>query len=61
MAGALFAGTVTKKAKKLFSRIFASQADFAANESPKTVYPMGCDPDGSVCYMAVPDQPDLLA
>ena len=55
-----FVSGVTKKAKKLFSRIFASQADFAANESPKTVYPMGCDPDGSVCYMAVPDNSDLL-
>jgi alpha/beta hydrolase family protein DUF900 len=55
-----FVNGVTRKAKKLFSRIFASQADFAADESPKTVYPIGCEPDGSVCYMAVPDQPDVL-
>jgi esterase/lipase superfamily enzyme len=55
-----FVNGVTKKARKLFSRIFASQADLGADESPKTVYPMGCDPDKSTCYMAVPDQPDVL-
>lgn len=55
-----FVNGVTKKAKKLFSRIFASQIDFAGNESAKAVYPMGCDPDGAVCYMAVPDNSDLL-
>lgn len=55
-----FVDGVTRKAKKLFSRIFTSQADFAAGESPKTVYPIGCDPDGATCYMALPDQPDVL-
>jgi hypothetical protein len=51
---------VSKKAKALFSRIFASQPDFTVPESPKVVYPLGCDPDGATCYMAVPDAVDVL-
>lgn len=51
-----FVNSVTKRARKLFSRIFASQADFDPHEQAKAVYPFGCDPGGSVCYMAVPKQ-----
>lgn len=55
-----FVERVSRKAKTLFSRIFASQADFALDESPKVVYPLGCDPDGATCYMHVPDRPEVL-
>jgi hypothetical protein len=55
-----FVKGVSKKAKALFSRIFASQPDFMLPESSKVVYPLGCDPDGATCYMAVPDAPDVL-
>jgi hypothetical protein len=55
-----FVTGVSKKAKALFSRIFASQPDFTVPESPKVVYPLGCDPDGATCYMAVPDAVDVL-
>ena len=55
-----FVKGVKGKAKALFSRIFASQPDFALPETPKVVYPLGCDPDGAICYMAVPDAPDVL-
>lgn len=44
--------TLSKQAKNLFLRIFTSETDFdPATESPKVVYPVGCSPDGSVCYM----------
>lgn len=52
-----FVKKVKKKARVLFSRIFTSQADFKFNESPEVVYPLGCDPDGATCYMAVPKDP----
>lgn len=55
-----FVKGVTKAAKKLFTRLFTSAVDIEPGELPKKVYPIGCDPDGAVCYMAVPDQPDLL-
>lgn len=42
------------KTLELFTRIFNSQTDFEVDESPKVVYPMGCDSDGTTCYMAVP-------
>lgn len=55
---AYFVKSPTKPAKKLFSRLFASQIDFGPNETAKTVYPQRCDADGSVCYMAVPKPQD---
>ena len=55
-----FVKGVSRKAKTLFSRLFASQVDFGIGESPKMVYPLACEGDGSTCYMARPDQPDLL-
>lgn len=42
------------KTLELFSRIFSSRSDFEVNGPIKEVYPMGCDPDGTTCYMAVP-------
>lgn len=53
-----FVNGVAARAKKLFARIFASQADFAGAQTPGSGYPFGCEPDGSVCYMAVPGQPE---
>lgn len=42
------------KALELFTRVFTSRIDFDVHESPKVVYPIGCDVDGTTCYMAVP-------
>jgi hypothetical protein len=52
---AYFVDRVSTPAKKLFGRIFACAHDFEANEPSTSVYPIGCEPDGSVCYMAMPD------
>lgn len=49
-----FVSGVKGKSLELFSRIFTSQSDFEVNESPKVVYPIGCDVNGTTCYMAVP-------
>ena len=46
-----------RKAKELFRRVLSSSADLDAGEDPRRVYPLGCEPDGSVCFMAVPGQP----
>lgn len=51
----------TKAAKRLFSRLFTSAPDLEFGEPAKKVYPIGCDPDGAVCYMAVPEQIGLEA
>ena len=46
---------LSKKATLLFGRIFSSAADFSPpREEERTVYPVGCEPDGSVCYMGRP-------
>ena len=47
---------VPAKPKKLFGRIFSSQADLQGSEigNPRKVYPLGCDADGLTCYMANP-------
>jgi hypothetical protein len=48
---------VPKAAKKVFQRIFGSERDIHEDqgEYPRKVYPVGCDADGSTCYMAAPD------
>jgi esterase/lipase superfamily enzyme len=45
-----------KATRRLFGRLFASQADLQGAEldKPRRVYPLGCDADGSTCYMAKP-------
>ncbi|MEJ6022277.1 alpha/beta hydrolase [Ramlibacter sp. PS4R-6] len=53
-----FVKNVKGKKKELFRRIFGSQRDFELAEEPRVVYPVGCDADGSVCYMNAPDKPD---
>lgn len=47
-------GSLSKKTLELFTRIFTSQNDFDVEASARDVYPLGCDPDGTTCYMAVP-------
>ena len=50
-----------KAAKKVFGRIFSSERDIREDqgEYPRKVYPVGCDEDGTTCYMAAPDtEPD---
>lgn len=43
---------LSQQAHTLFSRIFNSLSDFSdPSESSKAVYPLGCNGDGSVCYM----------
>ena len=45
-----------KAAKKVFQRMFGSARDIQEDqgEYPRKVYPVGCDVDGSTCYMAMP-------
>ncbi len=45
-----------KAARRLFERVFRSERDIRDDqgELPRKVYPLGCDPDGSTCYMADP-------
>lgn len=47
---------VPKAPKKVFTRMFRSERDIREDqgEYPRKVYPVGCDADGSTCYMAVP-------
>lgn len=47
-----------KAARKVFRRIFGSERDIHEDqgEYPRKVYPVGCDADGSTCYMAAPSQ-----
>jgi Alpha/beta hydrolase of unknown function (DUF900) len=47
---------VPKAPKKVFERIFRSERDIKEDqgEYPRKVYPVGCDADGSTCYMAAP-------
>lgn len=46
-----------KAFRKLFQRIFGSERDIREDqgEYPRKVYPVGCDADGSTCYMAKPN------
>jgi esterase/lipase superfamily enzyme len=48
---------VPKAPKKVFQRMFSSERDIKDDqgEYPRMVYPVGCDADGSTCYMAAPD------
>lgn len=47
--------TLSKPAALLFQRIFNSQLDFnPASEPDRTVYPVGCPGDATVCYMGAP-------
>ena len=48
---------VPKAPRKVFERIFRSERDIKEDqgEYPRKVYPVGCDADGSTCYMAAPD------
>lgn len=45
-----------KAAKKVFQRMFGSERDIREDqgEYARKVYPVGCDFDGSTCYMAMP-------
>jgi hypothetical protein len=45
-----------KAARRLFERVFHSERDIRDDqgERPNQVYPVGCDTDGSTCYMARP-------
>lgn len=43
---------LSKQAETLFGRIFSSDLDInPSDKSPKVVYPVGCNADGSICYM----------
>ena len=46
---------LTTESRRLFSRLFRSEADLQQGEPDRKVYPVGCEADGSVCYMALPD------
>lgn len=42
------------KALKIFTRMFSSERDIQDGEIPRKIYPVGCDADGRICYMAGP-------
>ena len=46
---------LTTESRRLFGRLFRSEADLQPGESDRKVYPVGCEADGSVGYMAMPD------
>ena len=52
---------VPKTSKKLFDRMFGSERDIQENqgEYPRKIYPVGCDENGSTCYMADPSLESL--
>ncbi|MBC5783252.1 alpha/beta hydrolase [Ramlibacter sp. USB13] len=56
-----FLDGLTTESRRLFSRLFRSEADLQAGEPDRKVYPVGCDPDGAVGYMALPDTGRLEA
>lgn len=50
-----FLDGLTTESRRLFGRLFRSEADLQQGEPDRKIYPVGCEPDGSVCYMALPD------
>lgn len=50
---------LTGESRRLFGRLFRSELDLQPGEAEPKVYPVGCDPDGAVCYMALPDSARL--
>jgi hypothetical protein len=56
-----FIDGLTAESRRLFGRLFRSEADLEPGEPERKVYPVGCEPDGSVGYMAMPDSGRALA
>ena len=56
-----FLDGLTTESRRLFSRLFRSDADLQPGEPDRRIYPVGCEADRSVCYMALPDsaRPDV--
>ena len=54
-----FIDGLTSESRRLFGRLFRSETDLQAGEPERKTYPIGCEPDGSMCYMAVPDSARL--
>jgi hypothetical protein len=50
-----FLDGLTTESRRLFSRLFRSEADLQQGEPDRKIYPVGCEPDGSIGYMALPD------
>lgn len=50
-----FIERLTGDSRRLFQRLFRSEADVQPGESVRDVYPFDCDAAGVVCHMAVPD------
>lgn len=50
-----FLDGLTTESRRVFSRLFRSDMDLQQGEPERKVYPVGCEADGSVCYMALPD------
>lgn len=49
-----------KRPRELFERLFGSKRDLEAGQPPRDLYPAGCDPDGSTCYMGQPAPDPVL-
>lgn len=56
-----FLDGLTTESRRLFSRLFRSEEDLQPGEPDRRIYPVGCEADRSVCYMALPDsaRPDI--
>ena len=50
-----FIDGLTGESRRLFGRLFRSEADLQDGEPDRKVYPVGCEGDRSICYMALPD------
>jgi hypothetical protein len=46
---------LTTESRRLFGRLFRSEADLQAGEPDRKIYPVGCEADGAVGYMGLPD------
>jgi hypothetical protein len=56
-----FIENLSEQTRSLFKDVFASRPDLLPGQRPGDVYPFGCSPDGSVCFMGQPEGEQPLA
>jgi esterase/lipase superfamily enzyme len=54
-----FVDGLTAESRRLFGRLFRSENELQLGEPERKIYPVGCDANGAVCYMALPDSARL--
>lgn len=52
---------LTAESRRLFGRLFRSEADLQPGEPERKIYPAGCEQDGALCFMAPPEPARLAA